>query len=129
MEKRLWYGITWPSAILTVIFGFWLVQAYNYWLQPWMLLKLGFVAGLLVYHFLCGALFNQLQKGIIKYSSLQLRIWNEVATLFLVAIIFVIVLKSTIAWIWGAVGLFLFALALMLAIKLYKISRESSSKQ
>lgn len=125
-ERPLWYGITWPSAILTLIFGFWLVSLFNYWSQPWMLVKFGMVAGLIAYHFSVGYLYKKIKNGIFRYSSLQLRIWNEVATLFLVSIVFVITLKSALNWIWGLTGIVLFSVVLMIAIKRYKAYREKS---
>ncbi len=126
MEKRLWYGITWPSALLTLIFASWLlIKSPGYLKLPYMHVKLTFVFLLYVYHFLCGRIFKQLQKGVFKYSSNQLRIWNEVATLFLVAIVFIIVVKSAINWIYGIVGLVIFAAMLMLAIRIYKKLRKA----
>ena len=51
MSKRLWYIITWPSAILASIFGIWLIYLNPVWLeQPWMLVKLAFVLALYFYH-------------------------------------------------------------------------------
>ncbi len=127
MEKRLWYIIAWPSMILTVVFGVWmLVEAPMFLAEPWMHLKLAFVAGLVLYHVLCHMIYSQLQKDIIKYSALKLRIWNEVATLFLVAIIFIVVVArvNMLNWIWGVVGLVLLGIVFMIAIKLYKKARE-----
>ena len=43
MQKRLWYIITWPSAVIVIITGLYLAHKLNYWLQPWMQLKLGMV--------------------------------------------------------------------------------------
>ncbi|MFH6984086.1 CopD family protein [Marinoscillum sp. 108] len=127
MARRLWLGITWPSAILTLIFGSWLLILQPAWLQQsFMHIKLTFVFFLFLYHFSCHYLYKKLQKGETKFTSNQLRIWNEVATLFLVAIVFLIVVKNQISWIWGTIGIFTFALALMLAIKLYKRIREQS---
>ncbi len=127
MARRLWLGITWPSAILTLVFGSWLLLLQPGWLQqPFMHIKLSFVFFLYLYHFACHYLYKKLQKGETKYTSNQLRIWNEVATLFLVAIVFLIVVKNQISWIWGTIGIFAFAVALMLAIKLYKRIREQS---
>jgi putative membrane protein len=62
-------------------------------------------------------------KGIFRYSSNQLRIWNEVATIFLIAIVMIVVVKDNISWLWGIIGLALFTAALMSAIKIYKILR------
>ena len=52
--------------------------------------------------------------------------WNEVATLFLVAIVFLIVLKSNTGMIYGLLGLIIFAVTLMLGIKIYKKSRDKN---
>lgn len=126
MSKRLWYGITWPSAILTAFFAGWLLFTnLGYYLsQPWMHVKLTFVVALYVYHFMCHRLYVQLQKNEIKYSSFKLRIWNEVATIFLFAIVFLVVLKESMSWVWGVVGIVLFGVLLMLAIRTYKKMRE-----
>ena len=121
MSKRLWYIITWPSAILASIFAFWMLFQNPYYLsEPWMLVKLSFVFGLYFYHAGCQKIFTQQQKGIVKYTSFKLRIWNEVATILLFAIVFLVVLKSAISWIWGVVGIILFGVLLVLFVKLYK---------
>lgn len=119
MQKRLWYGITWPSAVLTLIFGSWMFYLYGS-LPGWLLVKLGFVLGLFLYHLSCHRIFNQHQRGKVKQTSTQLRIWNEVATLFLVSIVFLVVLKNSVDFLWGIAGLVLFAAILMLAIRIYK---------
>ena len=124
MENRLWYFITTPSMLLTLVFGLWLVYEYNYWLQPWMLLKFGFVLGLIIYHCWLGVIFNQLQKDVIKYSSTQFRLINEIATLLLIAIVFIVVLKNTLSWPWGIIGLLLIGGLTVLVVKWYKKKRE-----
>ena len=126
MSKRLWYGITWPSAILTAVLGssvLW--QIPNYIHQPWMHIKLGFVVVLFAYHLLSHRVFKQLQNNKYSYSSNALRVWNEVATLILFAIVFLVVFKSTTHWLWGTGGLIAFAVLLMIAIKQYKKIREN----
>ena len=90
---------------------------------PWMHVKLTFVVGLLIYHFICQNIINQLKQGIFKWTSTQLRIWNELATIFLVAIVFTVILKSAIDWIYGLVGLVLFSMIIMSAVKVYKYYR------
>lgn len=124
--KRLWLGITWPSAILTLIFGSVLlfVHRYGYLSQGFMHIKLAFVLLLYVYQFICHSIYRNMQKGIYKYTSIQLRIWNEVATILLVGIIFIIVLKSALSLIWGIVGLILFSILIVAAVRLYKNIRE-----
>lgn len=124
MIKRLWYGITWPSAVLTLIFGLWMLHLYGA-IPMWLVIKLCFVVGLFLYHFSLHSIFKQQMKGVFKYSSQQLRIWNEVATIFLVAIVMLVVVKQSLSWLWGIVGLLLFVVLLMSAIKIYKRLRKS----
>lgn len=125
MQKRLWYGITWPSMILVLISGSWLVWISPVFLsQAYFILKLFFVAGLVLYHLQCHRIFKQLQSDKVLGTSFKLRLWNEVATVFLVAIVFLIVLKSNTGFMWGMLGLAVFSAVLVLAVKMYKKSRE-----
>lgn len=123
MQKRLWYGITWPSAILTLIFGAWIGILYGS-LPMWLLIKLFFVAGLFIYHISLHIIFRQQQKGIFKWSSQQLRIWNEVATIFLIAIVMLAVVKQLLSVAWAVGVLIVFSVLLFLAIKIYKKYRK-----
>lgn len=123
MMKRLWWGITYPSAVLTLILGLWIWHLLGVTPQ-WLMIKLCFVVGLFLYHFSLDMIFRQQIKGIFKYNSQALRIWNEVATIFLVAIIMLVVIKESMSFIWGLLGLFLFIIVLMSAIKIYKKIRE-----
>ena len=121
MEWRLWYIITTPAMVLTVVFGVLMLLANNFLLhQPWMHLKLGFVVVLLVYHFICQSMMNKLKKGVFTWKSNQLRLWNEGATLLLVAIVFLVELRSSLGLIGGVCGFFGVGIALMLGIRLYK---------
>ena len=123
MIKRLWFGITWPSAVLTLIFGSWLFYLYGFFPQ-WLMIKLCFVLGLYLYHFSLQAIYRQQAKRVFKYTSQQLRIWNEVATIFLVPIVMLATVKQSISWVWGVVGLIGFVIILMSAIKIYKNLRS-----
>jgi len=122
MIKRLWWVITWPSAVFTLIFGTstWYLMGS---LPTWLLVKLFFVAGLYIYHLTLHLLVQQQVKGIFKYTSQQLRIWNEIATIFLVAIVMLAVVKQTMSFLWALAGLVLFIIILMSAVKIYKIVR------
>ena|SRR5205085_1545214 len=123
MMKRLWYGITIPSGILTLIFGPWMWIMLGA-LPQWLFIKLIFVIFLYVYFISLHLIFKQQQKGIFKYTSQQLRIWNEVATIFLIAIVMLAVVKQAISFVWGLVGLILFVIVLMSAIRIYKMVRN-----
>ncbi len=124
-EKRLWFGITVPSAYGTIIFGGWLLyDMYGSNIPTWMYLKIAFVVGLLIYHLLCGRIVAQLKRGEVNYSSMQMRFWNEVATIFLISIIFIVVLRDTFSWLKGLAGLIAFSLVLVGAIRVYKKMRK-----
>ncbi|MFP5470445.1 MAG: CopD family protein [Bacteroidia bacterium] len=123
MARRLWYIIAWPSAALTIITGFILVYAYNYWTSPWMMLKFSLVAALFLYHLYCHKIYNDLQNDVYKWTSMRLRLWNEVATLFLFAIVFLVTFKSLNQWYWGLAALIILGILLMIITKWYKKNR------
>ncbi|MGI4022827.1 MAG: protoporphyrinogen oxidase HemJ [Janthinobacterium lividum] len=124
IERKLFNIITTPAMILTLLAGIAMVYIQSDWLkQSWLQVKLGFVFGLIVYHFICQSMMQQMRKGIFKFTSTQLRIWNEVATILLFAIVFLAVLKNGVDWIYGLIGLLLFSLIIMSAVKIYKYYR------
>jgi putative membrane protein len=125
MTDRLWFIITWPSAIITLVLGASLIINNPQWLSmSFMQIKLGIVLLLYLYHLSLHIIFRQLRRGVYKYSSLQMRMWNEVGTLFLFSIVFLIVLKDSLAMFWGIIGLILLAMLMMAGIKLYKKVRK-----
>jgi len=125
MERKLWYIITVPAMVLTVLAGLGMIATRPGLLHaPWLHVKLTFVVFLLIYHFLCQRIMKRMELGIFKLSSTQLRLWNELATILLVAIVFTVVLKSAIDWMYGLAGLVMFAVVLMIAVKLYKNYRK-----
>ncbi|WDF56507.1 protoporphyrinogen oxidase HemJ [Mucilaginibacter sp. KACC 22063] len=125
MERKLMNIITTPAMILTLIAGIWMVCINPALLsQSWLMVKLCFVVGLIAYHFICINKMKQMRNGVYNWSSTQLRIWNEVATIFLFAIAFLAVLKNALSWIWGVLGLILFSMIIMSAVKIYKYYRN-----
>lgn len=129
MTKRLWFIITWPSAILASLFAFWLLYIMPAWLdQDWMLVKLGFVVLLYAYHFKCHLIYKDLQGDVIKWNSNQMRIWNEGSTIILFAVVFLVIVRDAFNWIYGVIGIFLLGIILMLGIKLYKRIRTRNPK-
>ena len=124
MERRLWTIITWPAAILATVFGYYLVYLKDVWTAPWMIVKMGMTMALWVYHIVNHLLYRRLQHNDIRWTSTQLRLWNELAALFLVSIVFIIVLKSSLNWIYATTGFFALGVILILAIQLYKRLRD-----
>jgi protoporphyrinogen IX oxidase len=125
MERRLMYAITWPSAILATVFGTWMLilntALFN---QGFMQIKLVFVGLLWLYHEYAQYVLKQMGKGKMSWTSTRLRIINEVPTVILIAVVFLIILRNSIDWIYGVVGILGVAILLMIAIKMYKKYRE-----
>lgn len=127
MAKRLWNIITWPSAILATSFAIWLLILNPGILHaPWMQVKLGFVALLILYHLKTHQYYKQLQKNDVRKTSSFMRLWNEGATFILFAVIFLVILKSAINWIFGVIGILVLGVLLMLGFKIYKNIRSKN---
>ena len=128
MQKKLWYIITWPSFIGTFIFGTWMLILNPAILTfPWMWLKLIFVGLLALYHLQCHAYFKQQKAGVFKTSSFKLRLFNELATVFLVAISLLAVYKNSLDFLMALGGIILFGITLFAATKAYKRARDRGS--
>jgi len=119
MQRRLWYGITWPAMLITLIFGIWLLIEYNQWQLTWIYIKLGLVVVLVSYHLICGHIYQSIRAQSCTWTPARLRLWNEVATLLLVSIVFVAVYKNALSAFGALLGIFAFALLLLVAIRLY----------
>lgn len=129
MTRRLWYIITWPSAILASLFAFWLLFLMPFWLQQdWMVVKLVFVALLYAYHYKCHLIFKDLQNDVVKWSSNRMRLWNEGSTIILFAVVFLVILRSAIDWIWGVIGIILLSVILMGGFKMYQRIRSKNPR-
>ena len=126
MEWRVYKFICNPAMILTWSFGA-AMLVYNpaYLKMPWIHVKLTLVFLLSGYHHSCKSIIKKLEKGESKYSSFQLRLMNEVPTLFLIGIVFMAVLRDTANYLYVFGGLFLFGILLYLSAKAYKKKRES----
>lgn len=127
MAKRLWYIITWPSAVLATLFAIWLLILDPYFLElAWMQVKLGFIVLLIIYHLKTHQYYKQLQEGIVNHTSSFMRIWNEGATFILFAVIFLAILKNAMNWIFGVISIVVLAILIVLGFKLYKNIRSKN---
>jgi len=123
MIKRLLFGITWPSAIITLIFGVWLLFLYPS-IPVWLHIKIGLVLLLFIYHYTLHIIYTQQIKGVFRFTSTQLRLWNEVPTIFLLSIVMLVVVKQKMSLVYGLIGLIVFIVVLMMGIKIYKSLRK-----
>ncbi|MEM5563480.1 CopD family protein [Psychroserpens sp. AS72] len=127
MARRLWTIVTWPSAILATFFAICLLVLNPVLLQfSWMHVKLGFVVLLIFYHLKTHQYFKQLQRDEVKKTSNFMRLWNEGATFILFAVVFLVILKNAINWIFGVVGILILGILLMLGFKIYKNMRSKN---
>ncbi len=130
MAKRLWNIITWPSAVLAIIFAIWLIILIPSWLQQsWMHVKLTFVVLLIIYHLKTHQFYKQLQRDEVKKTSNFMRLWNEGATFILFSIVFLAILKNAINWVFGLLGIIVLGFLLMLGFKMYKNMREKNPQE
>lgn len=124
-EKLLYRIIATPAMVLTLLTGLTMIHLNPNLLQMnWFITKLCFLVGLIAYHFHCGYIMKQLSIKVSVWPSFRYRLWNEVATLFLVAIVFLVTLKHTINWLWGTIGFVAFAILIMLVVKLVKKMKQ-----
>lgn len=96
MERRLFWGITTPGALLTTFFGAWLLVAYA-WQQNrharWLFAKLALVIVLMGYHAFCGVLMREFAHDRNRHSQRWYRVFNEIPTLLLIAIVVLVIVR------------------------------------
>ena len=96
MERKLFYGITTPAAVFTLIFGFWMLYDYGWAAfgnQMWLHIKLALLGALVAYHVYCGKLVADFRHDRNRHSHVWYRWFNELPVLLLIAIVLLAVLK------------------------------------
>ena len=95
MEKKLFFYIMTPAMILSWLFGLLLIHEIGFEQlgQTWMVLKLVFVILLTIYHFYLGSILNQFKLNLNQQSHKFFRYINEIPTILLILIIFVVIFK------------------------------------
>jgi putative membrane protein len=92
MERKLYFGIMTPGAVLTIVFGTWLWLGYGF-SGGWLYVKLAVVAALIIYHLWCGKLLNDFKGDRNTKSHVWFRWFNEVPTLLIFAGVILAVVK------------------------------------
>jgi putative membrane protein len=92
MERKLFFGIMTPGALLTIGFGLWLWLAYGFY-GGWLHAKLALVAILVVYHVYCGKLMLDFRHDRNRHGHVFYRWLNEVPVVLLVAIVLLVELQ------------------------------------
>ena len=93
MERKLYYGITTPGMVLTVLFGIGILMSGHYLDQLWVQIKLALVAILIVYHVHCGKLVADFKHDRNSRSHIFYRWYNEFPVLIIIPIIFLAVFR------------------------------------
>jgi len=113
-----------------MVFGIWLLALNHQWLnETWMIVKLGLVILLVIYHIKTHFIQKELRKDIIKYSSYFMRIWNEVSSLVLFSVVFLVSLKNSINWTYLILSLICLIIIIVCLINYYKKVREKNDKK
>lgn len=129
MTNRLWYIITYPAAVLATVFGVWmLIENPALLRMPWMHVKLLFVFFLWLYHFKCHQFVKQIEVDRLQKTGSFFRIWNEGATIILFSVVFLVILKNAINWVFGVAGIFILAMLLTLGFKYYQKIRKKKDR-
>ncbi len=129
MEKLLFNAIMIPAMWLTWITGLSMVYL-NWWdnfqTHTWLHLKLAFVLGITIYHFVCRHLIRKFRTSEFILSGGQLRLFNEIATILLVAVVFLVIAKNTFDMVIGIGGFIAFAVVIMAAVQVVKKFRTNA---
>ena len=91
MERKLFWGIMTPGAVLTVLFGVLLIEYHG--MYYWLKMKILLVFVLALYHVWCGVLLEKFKTDSNSHSHVWYRIFNEVPVIFLVLIVALVVYK------------------------------------
>jgi len=97
MERKLYYGITTPGMVITLIFGFWMLYDYAweaYGHMGWLHVKLALIAILVAYHFYCGKLVKDFKFDRNTRSHVWFRWFNEIPVIILIVVVILAVRKS-----------------------------------
>lgn len=125
MEKRLYGIIQTPAMVITLMGGIGMLTLNSSWLfSGWMQVKLALVLALVVYHFLCARYIKKLKNDKTHWNSFKFRLFNELPTLILIAIVMLAVWKNLDGLWLGGIMLLVLGILFFVAAKLYKVKRE-----
>ena len=129
MEKLLFNAIMIPAMWLTWLTGLSMIYLTwwdNFQAHTWLHLKLAFVIGITIYHFVCRYLIRKFRASEFILTGGQLRLFNEIATILLVAVVFLVIAKNTFDMLMGMGGFIIFAIVIMAAVTIVKKIRSNA---
>lgn len=117
MERRALYGLAWPALVLLIVFGLWQLWSMPGLLKsPFMHLKLGLVAVLVVYQLLMHRVHVRLHHGTLTWSGPMLWLFGQGAWALLVALLAAVTFRDRLGWTWGALGLLVLGVVIGYAV-------------
>jgi putative membrane protein len=123
MAARLWKIITVPAMVATLAAG--ITMVVQLWpVETWLHYKFGWLLALVAYTLWCGRIRRRQAAATLRWTSGRLRMFNEVATVLMAAIVFLAVFRSELSALWGALGLVGLGVALMVGIRVYRRIRD-----
>jgi len=95
MERKLYYGIATPGAVITIALGLWLIHLMGYGVLSafWLQVKLILVAILVLYHLYCGKLLKDFKHDKNQHSHVWYRWFNEFPVIILIAVVLLVELQ------------------------------------
>lgn len=106
MERRVLFRMNWPALIAVLLVGGWMVvKAPGLLKLPFVQVGIGLMALVVGYHLLVHRTYAQLKQGTLKWSSFQLQVWSQGASMLLLALILVALMRDRLTWVWGVLGL------------------------
>lgn len=92
MERKLYFGIMTPGAVLTLVFGLWLWLGFGI-SGAWLHAKLALVVVLIGYHVYCGKLLADFKRDVNRHTHVWYRWFNELPVLLLLGVVILVVVK------------------------------------
>ncbi len=127
MERRALYFVIWPSLIAFAVLGGWILAIRPALLKmPFMQVLFGYLALLVAYHISVHRIHTLLKSGAVKWSTLQLSLWAQGATLFLFVLVVLLIFRDQMGWVWGSLGLLVVGAVVMLVM--FGLRRNTPTK-
>jgi len=131
METKVYKIICTPAMILTYICGTMMIIDYGmdwFKVNGWLHVKLTLIILLTGYHHYCKVLIKRLAVAKTGFSSFQFRLFNELPSLFLIAIVLLAVFKNKLNFLYAIIGILIAGLLMFLIARIYKNKRDSNPK-
>lgn len=131
MESKVYKIICTPAMLLTYICGTMMIVDYGmdwFKVNGWLHIKLLLIFLLTGYHHYCKGLIQKMEVGKTGFSSFQFRLFNELPSLLLIAIVLLAVFKNKLNFLYAIIGILIAGVLMYLIARVYKNKRETTSK-